>query len=62
LLTILADECGDQAAADCEKKKKGDLAVIVNERLPAGWLPEPARRFAPVAEQPTDDGEMSEVE
>ncbi|WP_137864892.1 MULTISPECIES: ParB/RepB/Spo0J family partition protein [unclassified Sphingomonas] len=61
LLTILADECGDQAAADCEKKKKGDLAVIVNERLPAGWLPEPARRFAPVAEQPTDEGEMSEV-
>ncbi|WP_277884209.1 hypothetical protein [Novosphingobium decolorationis] len=41
--------------------KKGDLAVAVNERLPVGWLPEPARRFTPLREQPTDEGEMSKV-
>ncbi|MBT0671329.1 ParB/RepB/Spo0J family partition protein [Novosphingobium profundi] len=61
LLAILADECGEDAAANCAKMKKGDLAVAVNERLPVGWLPEPARRFTPLREQPTDEGEMSEV-
>ena len=61
LLAILADECGADAAENCAKMKKSDLAVTVNERLPAGWLPEPARRFTPLSEQPTDEGEMSQV-
>lgn len=61
LLAILAEECAEDAAENCAKMKKGDLAVAVNERLPVGWLPEPARRFTPLREQPTDEGEMSEV-
>lgn len=61
LLAILADECGEDAAENCAKMKKGDLAVAVNERLPVGWLPDPARRFTPHREQPTDEGEMSKV-
>ena len=61
LLAILAEECGEGAAENCAKMKKGDLAVAVNERLPVGWLPEPARRFTPLREQPTDEGEMSKV-
>ena len=61
LLAILADECGEDAAENCARMKKGDLAVAVHERLPVGWLPEPARRFTPLREQPTDEGEMSEV-
>ena len=39
LLTILGDECGAEAAATCAKMKKGELALAVNERLPASWLP-----------------------
>lgn len=61
LLAILADECGAEAAENCAKMKKGDLAVAANERLPVNWLPEPARRFTPLSEQPTDEGEMSQV-
>lgn len=63
LITILADECGEVAATNCSKKKKGDVAVTVNESLPAGWLPEPARSFAPeeFPEQAEDEGEMSEA-
>jgi ParB family chromosome partitioning protein len=57
----LADECGAEAAENCAKMKKGDLAVAANERLPVNWLPEPARRFTPLSEQPTDEGEMSQV-
>lgn len=61
LLTILGDECGAEAAANCAKMKKGELALAVNERLPASWLPEPARSFAPASKQTDDEGEMSEV-
>ncbi|CDO38808.1 ParB/RepB/Spo0J family partition protein [Novosphingobium sp. KN65.2] len=61
LLEILAEACGQEAAENCVKMKKGDLAVTVNERLPAGWLPEPAKRFTPVCEQSTDEGEKSKV-
>lgn len=61
LLTILADECGTAAAENCAKMKKDKLAVEVNERLPAGWLPEPARSFAPTAMQGDIEGELSEV-
>ncbi|GAM07611.1 hypothetical protein [Novosphingobium sp. MBES04] len=61
LLALLADECGKEAAQNCAKMKKGDLAVAVNERLPAGWLPEPARRFTPLHEQLADEGETSKV-
>lgn len=60
LLAILTSECGEAAAENCAKMKKDKLAVTVNERLPAGWLPEPARSFAPVVGQ-ADEDEAAEV-
>lgn len=61
LLTILESECGKAAAENCAKMKKDKLAVEVNERLPAGWLPAPARSFAPAVEQADDDTEQAEA-
>ncbi|MCW2406905.1 ParB family chromosome partitioning protein [Sphingobium sp. B1D7B] len=41
LLTILTDACGKDAAENCAKMKKSDLAAALAQRLPVGWLPSP---------------------
>jgi ParB family chromosome partitioning protein len=41
LLALLAEACGQNAADNCAKMKRNDLAVAVAERLPAGWMPTP---------------------
>jgi ParB family chromosome partitioning protein len=61
LLAILTDACGPNAAENCAKMKRNDLAVAVAERLPAGWMPTPVNPLPSVPEQPDDEGEMSKV-
>lgn len=61
LLAILAEACGPNAAENCAKMKRNDLAVAVAERLPAGWMPTPINPLPSVPEQPDDEGEMSKA-
>lgn len=61
LLKILEAECGIEAANNCSKMKRSDLAVTVASRLPAGWLPEPIKALAPLPSQLSDEGEKSKV-
>jgi len=61
LLAILAEACGQNAADNCAKMNRNDLAVAVAERLPAGWMPTPVMPLPPVPEQPEDEGEMSKA-
>lgn len=58
-LSIMADECGSEAAANCAKLKKAEIAVQLAERLPHKWLPEPMRVLSPSPQ--TDDEESSEA-
>ena len=59
MLDIMADECGEAAADNCKALKKGDLAVQLADRLPAGWLPEPMRGASPAPQ--TEDEQSSEA-
>lgn len=55
MLTILEEECGAEAVANCKKLKKGDLATELAERLPQGWLPKPMRGVAPSPQAEDDE-------
>lgn len=59
MLDIMADECGEAAADNCKALKKGDLAVQLADRLPAGWLPETLRGVSPAPQ--TEDEQSSEA-
>jgi ParB family chromosome partitioning protein len=61
LLSILTETCGDAAAENCAKMKRDALAPEVAARLPGDWIPAPMQSMTKVAEQPTDEGELSEV-
>lgn len=58
-LNIMADECGTEAAANCAKLKKAEIAVQLAKRLPHGWLPEPMRVLSPSPQ--TEDEQSSEA-
>ncbi len=58
-LTILEEECGAEAVANCKNLKKGDLSVELAERLPQGWLPKPMRGVTPSPQ--ADDEETSKA-
>ncbi|WP_298337763.1 ParB/RepB/Spo0J family partition protein [uncultured Erythrobacter sp.] len=59
MLTIMEEECGAEAVANCKNLKKGDLSTELAERLPQGWLPKPMRGVTPSPQ--ADDEETSQA-
>lgn len=61
MLAILEQECGKEAADNCAKLKKAELAAAVAERLPSGWLPETLQVAKAAQDEPTSEATMAEA-
>ncbi|WP_206245859.1 ParB/RepB/Spo0J family partition protein [Novosphingobium terrae] len=60
LLAILKEHCGHDAAENCAKLKRSELAQEVSERIPHGWLPAPMTIGGLLGEKASNPDEASD--